>query len=186
MLQTAIISAADKTLQDTSDHFLVLGENHNWCFLEDKNPWFLSITDYSGHVIMQSEALAPKLGVKMFGYEYGSKEDLLFGITGTIEELLELHEHYRLNKNLAYAVLEGIKAVNELYITISDAEDSTAVIGPIEDLVKAYSASEEVFIKQADSKVAQSQAAINSAKITRLEKELKQARELQKLLKKLR
>lgn len=167
MLQTAIIRASDKTLPNTSDYFLVLGENHNWAYLAEKNPWFLSITDYCGYVVMQSEHLAPNLGLKMFGYEHGSKQDLRYGITGSLEELLELRERYLDDPYTAGLVLQSIKGLDCC---------PRIVTGPIENLVK----------QEQDRKVAQSQAAINSTKITRLEKELKQARELQKLLKKLR
>jgi hypothetical protein len=76
-------------------------------------------------------------------------------------------------------VVDELKAQRNLKHSLT-ADISNMVIGPIDNL------SEEISIKQSDSEVAQSQAAINSAKITQLEKELKQARELQKLLKKLR
>jgi hypothetical protein len=184
-MKAITLSMQSEVLPDDYPYFLVLDDDLHPESTTWNNPWYLAIVGKHGEIIEQSTQGHPSIRSTLFGkcFESGN----LFGIAGTLEEC-KWWKNSSLNSELSKqydkSMVDELKALSKPNTITTDIPKM--VTGPIDDFVKAYSNSEEVFVKQADRKVAQSQAAINSAKITQLEKELKQARELQKLLKKLR
>ena len=180
MIQKLAMKVSEGVLPMTHcAYFLVLGISHKWKDAKYANPWFLAITNEHGFVLQKGVNGYPMVGARMFGYEdCDQSNEILYGVTGTQAELLKLREIYSRKPEEADKIVKELK-LSKLRDAMFGAKTlchSQPVTGPI-DILKT---------KPNTSKVAQSQAAINSAKITRLEKELKQARELQKLLKKLR
>jgi hypothetical protein len=180
MIQKLAMKVSDNTLPMTHcSYFLVLGSSYQWKEIKHTNPWFLAITNQHGFVLQKGVHGFPMVGARMFGYEdCKQSKAILYGVIGTQSELLKLREIYSRKPEEAAKIVKELK-LSKLRDAMFGAKTlchSQPVTGPIDILLT----------KPNTSKVAQSQVAINSAKITRLEKELKQARELQKLLKKLR
>ena len=208
------LSMQSETLPQGYNYFLVLNDDGfngdmsgNW-----DNPWYLAIIDKTGNIVEQSTTGNPATSSQLFGKEFDAGS--LYGILGTINELVRWKNHsleFESSRQFDKDVVSDLKSQGKP--NTINYDPPKPVTGPIDDFVKAYSNSEEVFVKQADRKVAQSQAAINANRIRELEeidsarrdlvkkislakqtlaefegfkKELDQARELQKLLKKLR
>ena len=184
-MKAITLSMQSEVLPDDYPYFLVLDDNLHPDSTTWNNPWYLAIVGKHGEIIEQSTQGHPSVRSALFGKCF--KSGILYGMVGTLAECKwwkSISLSSEACKQFDKDVVADLKSQGKPNTMTTDIPKM--VTGPIDDFVKAYSNSEEVFIKQTDRKVAQSQAAINSTKITHLEKELKQARELQKLLKKLR
>ena len=213
-MKAIALSMQSEVLPEDYPYFLVLDDDgfNGTCSSSWDNPWYLAIVGKHGEIIERSVHGNPALYTTLFGKDFDAGK--LYGVAGTLDECkrwknssLSLAKFQQFDKTLVY----DLKAQSKPNTIATDIPKM--VTGPIDDFVKAYANSEEVFIKQADRKVAQSQTAINSKRIYKLEqavasrkglakqitkmqkmldefdkikKELDQARELQKLLKKLR
>lgn len=180
MIQNLVMKVSEGVLPMTHcAYFLVLGISHKWKDAKYANPWFLSITNQHGFVLQKGVNGYPMVGARMFGYEGCDRsKEILYGVTGMQSELLKLREIYSRKPEEADKIVKELK-LSKLRDAMFGAKTpchSQLVAGP-SDILQT---------KSDTSKVVQALAAINSAKITRLKKELKQSRELQKLLKKLR
>ena len=206
------LSTQTTELPEGYECFLVLDDNLHPDSTTWNNPWYLAIVGKYGEIIEQSTQGHPSMHMALFGKYFES--GILYGMVGTLAECKwwkNLSLSSEASKQFDKTVVDDLKAQAKPNTITTDIPKM--VTGPIDDFMKAYSNSEEVFVKQADRKVAQSQAAINSKRIYKLEqavaerkglakqiakmqkmldefdkinKELDQARELQKLLKKLR
>ena len=211
-MKAITLSMQSEVLPEDYPYFLVLDDNLHPDSTTWNNPWYLAIVGKHGEIIEQSTQGHPSMRTTLFGKCFES--GLLYGIAGTLDECKRWKDssiYSQDDRDFDKELVDELKAQDKPNTITADIPKM--VTGPIDDFVKAYANSEEVFIKQADRKVAQSQAAINSKRIYKLEqavaerkglakqiakmqkmldefdkikKELDQARELQKLLKKLR
>ena len=211
-MKAITLSMQSEVLPDDYPYFLVLDDNLHPDSTTWNNPWYLAIVGKHGEIIEQSTQGHPSVRSALFGKCFES--GILYGMVGTLAECKwwkSISLSSEACKQFDKDVVADLKSQGKPNTMTTDIPKM--VTGPIDDFVKAYANSEEVFIKQADRKVAQSQAAINSKRIYKLEqavterkglvkqiakmqkmldefdkikKELDQARELQKLLKKLR
>jgi hypothetical protein len=211
-MKAITLSTQTTELPEGYECFLVLDDDYNPDSTTWDNPWYLTITDKFGKAIEQGVNGHPAKNAFVFGKSHDSHN--LFGVLGSCNDVKRWKDDSlssATSQDCDKTIVTQLKAEGKPNTITTDIPKM--VTGPIDDFVKAYSNSEEVFVKQADRKVAQSQVAINSKRIYKLEqavaerkglakqitkmqkmldefdkikKELDQARELQKLLKKLR